>query len=54
MSMLHLEALAPMDTMLSLKNDVESQDRYSRTLAYPNFENGRTVNEALLRPQPSR
>lgn len=46
---LQLEALAPVGTILSLESDVEKQDRYGRTLAYVYADDGRMVNEELLR-----
>jgi micrococcal nuclease len=46
---LQLEALAPVGTLLSLESDIQKQDRYGRTLAYLYFDDGRMMNEELLR-----
>jgi micrococcal nuclease len=44
-----LEALAPPGTLLRLDLDVQPLDRFGRTLAYLWLEDGRMVNEELLR-----
>jgi micrococcal nuclease len=44
-----LESLAPVGTALRLEMDVQPRDRYGRTLAYLWLEDGRMVNEELLR-----
>jgi micrococcal nuclease len=49
MAMDTLEALAPAGTVLRMEPDVQALDRYGRTLAYLYLEDGRMVNEELLR-----
>jgi micrococcal nuclease len=44
-----LTALAPRGTALRLEFDVQLRDRYGRTLAYLWLDDGRMVNEELLR-----
>jgi micrococcal nuclease len=44
-----LESLAPAGTPLRLERDVQPRDRYGRTLAYLWLEDGRMLNEQLLR-----
>jgi micrococcal nuclease len=44
-----LESLAPAGTVLGLEHDVQPRDRYGRTLAYLWLDDGRMVNEELLR-----
>jgi micrococcal nuclease len=44
-----LASLAPVGTPLRKESDVQPRDRYGRTLAYLWLEDGRMVNEELLR-----
>ena len=44
-----LTSLAPSGTRLRVEYDLDSTDRYNRTLAYLYLDDGRLVNEELLR-----
>ena len=44
-----LESLAPPGTRLHIEHDLELRDRYNRELAYLYLDDGRLVNEELLR-----
>ena len=44
-----LEQLAPQGTVLGVQTDIDLQDQYTRLLAYLVLQDGRMVNEELLR-----
>ncbi|HZD05664.1 MAG TPA: thermonuclease family protein, partial [Longimicrobiales bacterium] len=44
-----LEQLAPAGTSVAVETDVQLRDRYGRLLAYLHLDDGRMVNEELLR-----
>jgi micrococcal nuclease len=44
-----LDSIAPVGTSLRVERDVQHRDRYGRTLAYLWLDDGRMVNEELLR-----